>query len=131
MLNPTALVRTMCSGRSCSSSRPLGNNVHPRVKKVGQAVPPVIFLLSRQAEPPVLPSRARSAGPCPVFGSAEQSGGDGVFFDIANNASEFTVIPNPVIPGFILPKRFTRQAQDSIRLARSRADRKSTRLNSS
>ncbi len=84
--------------------------------KVGQAVPPV-WLIRRQAEPPVLPC----AGPGPEARFFDQARSDGVEFDVAFRLAEFFRIAHPAVPGFVLPERLASEAEDLIGSSSRRA----------
>ena len=47
----------------------------------------------------------------------DQAGGDGVFFDVADDFFEFVAVTDPVVVGFFLPERVAGPAEDHVGLA--------------
>lgn len=61
----------------------------------------------------------RGTGPAPGLRRGSESGGDGVFFDVADG-SELDSLANPAIKRLFLPKRLASKTEYLVRLARRR-----------
>ena len=61
------------------------------------------------------------AGPAKKFGSRNQAGSYGILLNVTGDSAEFCAVPDPTVPGFLLPEGLAGAAQDSIGLASGRA----------